>query len=355
LYFERGKMATNDLSSEFRGKAFLMYLPPRGKNHLSVNGRLVFSYLFYRRKFKKGSSLVKIADFLGMAAHHGVKSAITELKDQKLVAPGKDFRWFAVEERPTIFASKGFIPVYMLRESKGGRLTNTDNVMLWVLRYLQLPGARWKWPRNRSAVLANFVGIKPRNVKRHINKLQGMNLVTEDWHVNSFVIDPDWYRFPKDDDPAETYVPMPETGNRFVDEVLNSVSLSAGLRGMEQLAVAQLLRGLIRSGCLDDIRDGLRARRVVDCLRRCATLDLPTITAAIETALSKQRVARQASPESDDPPTPVVQELTPVVLGEEGGETFGVLDLEALSLGMDEDFDFLAEGLTDDMVATSTI
>ena len=116
----------------------------------------------------------------------------------------------------------------MLKESKGGRLTNTDNVMLWVLRYLQLPWAKWKWPRNRSAVLANFVGIEPRNVKRHIKKLQSMNLVTEDWHVNTCVIDPDWYRSPKEDEPAEPYVPMPETGNRFVDEVLNSVSVSAG-------------------------------------------------------------------------------------------------------------------------------
>ena len=226
-------MDAKDLSNEFRSRAFLMYLPPKGKNPLSVNGRLVFSYLFYRRKFKKGSSLVKMGEFLGMAAHHGVKSAIEELKGLKLVAQSKGFQWIAPEGRPDIFASKGFIPVYMLQEAKGGLLTNTDNVILWVLRFLQLPAAKWKWPRNRSAVFANFIGIKPRNVRRHIRKLQGMNLVTEDWHVNTCVINADWYRSPKDDEPAEHYVPMPETGNRWVDEVLTHVSLVAGNNGME--------------------------------------------------------------------------------------------------------------------------
>ena len=47
-----------------------MYLPPKGRNPLSVNGRLVFSFLFYRRKFKKGSSLVKIAEL----SRHGGSS-----------------------------------------------------------------------------------------------------------------------------------------------------------------------------------------------------------------------------------------------------------------------------------------
>jgi hypothetical protein len=83
-----------------------MFLPPKGKNPLSVNARLVFSYLVYRRKFRKGSSLVKMGEFLGMAAHHGVKSAIEELRGMNLVAQGKGFQWVVTEERPTIFARR---------------------------------------------------------------------------------------------------------------------------------------------------------------------------------------------------------------------------------------------------------
>jgi hypothetical protein len=299
-------MPAIDLDIEFSRKAFLMYLPPRGKNDLSVNGRLVFSYLFYRRKFKKGSSLVKIGAFLGMAAHHGVRSAISELECLYLVELRGGFQWFAVEERPAIFARKGFIPVYMLKESKGGWLTNTDNVILWVLRFLQLPGARWKWPGNRSAVLANFVGIENRNVRRHIQKLQGMNLVTEDWHVNTCVINPDWYRSPKDDEAPEPYVPMPKTGNRWVDEVLSDVSLVLGMRGMDRPTTAELLRGLIRSGCLDQIRNGIQAQRAKGAVSSRVTPDLPSITAAIEAALSKQPGAKQ--PDSTKPAPQVVRE-----------------------------------------------
>ncbi len=298
--------------------------------------------------------MVKIGEFLGMAAHHGVKSAVEELIGLRLVAQGKNFQWFAVEERPCIFSTKGFIPVYLLKVSKGRRLTNTDNVILWVLRYLQLPGAKWKWPRNRSSVLANFVGIEPRNVKRHIKKLQGMNLVTVNWHVNTCVIDPDWYRSRKEDGTAEPYVPMPETGNRWVDEVLTHVSLGASSNGLDQHATAELLKGLIRSGCLNEIRDSLRARRAMDCVSRCKHRDLPSITAAIEASLPREQAATQPVPKATDAAPTTMSEaarLALFILGEDGGETFGVLNLEELSLGLDEDFDFLAEGLTDDMVA----
>ena len=46
-------MDLKDVNREFQGKTFLMLLPPKGKNPLSANARLVFSYLHYRRMYKK--------------------------------------------------------------------------------------------------------------------------------------------------------------------------------------------------------------------------------------------------------------------------------------------------------------
>ena len=54
-------MDLKDVNREFQGKTFLMLLPFKGKNPLSANARLVFSYLHYRRMYKKGSSLEKMA------------------------------------------------------------------------------------------------------------------------------------------------------------------------------------------------------------------------------------------------------------------------------------------------------
>ena len=88
-------MDLKDVNREFQGKTFLMLLPPKGKNPLSANARLVFSYLHYRRMYKKGSSLEKMATFLGMAAHHGVKSGIEELKTYNLVELKDGCQWFA--------------------------------------------------------------------------------------------------------------------------------------------------------------------------------------------------------------------------------------------------------------------
>ena len=51
--------------------------------------------------------------------------------------------------------------------------------------------------------------------------------------------------------------------------------------------------------------------------------------------------------------------FTPVISGEDGDESFGVMNLDELLDGFKEDFDFLAEGVIDDMVtgcsAASTI
>lgn len=344
-------MPATDLSSEFRGKAFLMYLPPRGQNPLSTNARLVFSYLVYRRSFKKGSSLAKIGEFLGMSPHHGVRSAIEELRSHKLVGRGDGYQWFAPEGRPDFFAGRGFIAVYMLRESKGGRLTNTDNLMLWVLRHLQLPQVKWKWPRHRSSVLANFLGIEPRNVKRHIRKLQSMNLVTADWRVNTVAIDPDWYRTPKEDEASEPYIPMPETGNRWADEFLMHLQLGAEDRSIDRAALRDLLVGLIRTGCLSELSNSMQLMRAKDRLRKCSDWDVETLRTAILEAIPSPN--RQAPPESSSP-QPVKTDHSPiddepsVPIGDAG---FSPLDLDALSNGS-QDIEFTewcAEGSDGDL------
>ena len=155
---------------------------------------------------------------------------------------------------PPIFARKGFIPVYVLRKSKGGCLTNIDNMMLWVLRYLQQPNVRWKWPRNRSAVLANFVGVENRNIKRHINKLRRLNLVSDKWQVNTWAIDPDRYRSPAQVEPAEPYVPQPETGDRRIDDLLNYLVLHLTSNGHDHNDAIELIETLIKSGHLNEIK-----------------------------------------------------------------------------------------------------
>ena len=345
-------MDLKDVNREFQGKTFLMLLPPKGKNSLSAIARLVFSYLHYRRMYKKGSSLEKMATFLGMAAHHGVKSGIEELKTYNLVELKDGYQWFATEERPPIFARKGFIPVYVLRKSKGGCLTNIDNMMLWVLRYLQQPNVRWKWPRNRSAVLANFVGVENRNIKRHINKLRRLNLVSDKWQVNTWAIDPDWYRSPSQVEPAEPYMPQPETGDRRIDDLLNYLVLHLTSNGHDSNDAIQLIETLIQSGHLNEIKTSMQVERTKDEIRRARALDFASITAAILDVVQKK-------PNATPAPAPSIQ-LVEMVIPEEGllrtqpenGDVFdlgGVLDLEALSNS--EDFDFLFEGVTDDMVA----
>jgi hypothetical protein len=346
-------MDLKDVNREFQGKTFLMLLPPKGKNPLSANARLVFSYLHYRRMYKKGSSLEKMAAFLGMAAHHGVKSGIEELRSLKLVELRDGWQWFAQEERPPIFARKGFIPVYVLRKSKGGCLTNIDNLILWVLRYLQQPKVRWKWPRNRSAVLANFVGVENRNVKRHIKKLRRLNLVSEKWQVNTWAIDPDWYRSPSQVEPAEPYVPQPETGDRRIDDLLNYLVLHLTSNGHDRNHAFELIETLIQSGHLNEIKNPIQMQRVKDKISITRALDFAFITAAILDVVQKKSDATPVLA----PPIKSVEVAIPeeglLLTQPENGDVLDlgeVLDLEALS-NSDEDFDFLFEGVTDDMVA----
>ena len=344
-------MDLKDVNREFQGKTFLMLLPPKGKNPLSANARLVFSYLHYRRMYKKGSSLEKMATFLGMAAHHGVKSGIEELRSLKLVELRDGWQWFAQEERPPIFARKGFIPVYVLRKSKGGCLTNIDNMMLWVLRYLQQPNVRWKWPRNRSAVLANFVGVENRNIKRHINKLRRLNLVSDKWQVNTWAIDPDWYRSPSQVEPAEPYVPQPETGDRRIDDLLNYLVLYLTSNGDDRNHAFELIETLIQSKHLNEIKNPIQMQRVKDKISITRALDFASITAAILDVVQKKSDATPVLA----PPIKSVEMAMPeegLLLTEpKNGDALGeVLDLEALS-NSEEDFDFLFEGITDDMVA----
>ena len=346
-------MDLKDVNREFQGKTFLMLLPPKGKNPLSANARLVFSYLHYRRMYKKGSSLEKMAALLGMAAHHGVKSGIEELKTYNLVELKDGYQWFATEERPAIFARKGFIPVYVLRKSKGGCLTNIDNMMLWVLRYLQQPNVRWKWPRNRPAVLANFVGVENRNIKRHINKLRRLNLVSDKWQVNTWAIDPDWYRSPSQVEPAEPYVPQPETGDRRIDDLLNYLVLYLTSNGHDRNHAFELIETLIQSKHLNEIKNPIQMQRVKDKISITRALDFASITAAILDVVQKKSDATPVLA----PPIKSVEVAIPeegLLLTEpENGDVLDlgeVLDLEALS-NSDEDFDFLFEGVTDDMVA----
>ena len=257
------------------------------------------------------------------------------------------------EERPPIFARKGFIPVYVLRKSKGGCLTNIDNLILWVLRYLQQPKVRWKWPRNRSAVLANFVGVENRNIKRHINKLRRLNLVSDKWQVNTWAIDPDWYRSPSQVEPAEPYVPQPETGDRRIDDLLNYLVLYLTSNGHDRNHAFELIETLIQSGHLNEIKNPIQMQRVKDKISITRALDFASITAAILDVVQKKSDATPVLA----PPIKSVEVAIPeegLLLTEpENGDVLDlgeVLDLEALS-NSDEDFDFLFEGVTDDMVA----
>ena len=235
-----------------------------------------------------------MATFLGMAAHHGVKSGIEELRSLKLVELRDGWQWFAQEERPPIFARKGFIPVYVLRKSKGGCLTNIDNMMLWVLRYLQQPKVRWKWPRNRSAVLANFVGVENRNVNRHMKKLRRLNLVSEKWQVNTWAIDPDWYRSPAQVEPAESYVPMPETGDHKIDELLSFLLLHLTSNGHDHNDAIELIKTLIQSGHMSVIQHYMQIHRVKETISIRRALDVASIAAAILDGVQKKSNATPA-------------------------------------------------------------
>ena len=263
------------------------------------------------------------------------------------------YQWFATEERPAIFARKGFIPVYVLTKSKGGCLTNIDNMMLWVLCYLQQPNVRWKWPRNRSAVLANFVGVENRNIKRHINRLRRLNLVSDKWQVNTWAIDTDWYRSPSQVELAEPYVPQPETGDRRIDDLLNYLVLHLTSNGHDRNHAFELIETLIKSGHLHEIKNPIQMQRVKDKISITRALDFASITASILDVVQKKSDATPVLA----PPIKSVEVAIPeeglLLTQLENGDALDlgeVLDLEALS-NSDEDFDFLFERVTDDMVA----
>lgn len=313
-----------ELPTDFSSKSFLMLLPPRKGNPLSANARQVFSLLAHKKQYGKGLSLEKIGSQLGMAAHHGAKSAIVELQAHKLVNLKGTYEWHAAQDRPPIFAERGFIKLYLLKKRKHGTvLSNLDNLTLWTLHHLQ--ETKWKWPGDRNAALAVMLGIDRHNVSRQIGRLEKLGLIGADWEVHAQRIDPDWFR-DQDHGEGQRFVPIglrPDTGNRLWDEFLNKLDLHLDHRGIDHPTSVALTTGLVASGLLGAIKVYRDSDRYYKMIKKLDELDLETI---LDVFRGGSEAALTVSEPCEPAPRSSSGARSPEILPE-----FGALDLEALA------------------------
>lgn len=313
-----------DLADVFSSKCFLMLLPPRKGNPLSANARQVFSLLAQKRRYGKGLSLEKIGSHLGMAAHHGAKSAVVELQGHKLVNLGDAYEWHAAQDRPPIFAERGFIKLYLLKKRKhGSALSNLDNLTLWTLYHLQK--TKWKWPRDRNAALAVMLGIDRHNVGRQIGRIEKTGLIDSDWRVHAQRIDPDLYRDQGhgESQKHEPIVLRPATGNPLWEEFLDKLDLHLDHRGFDHPTSVALTTGLASSGLLTAIKGYRDSDRYYNSIKRLKALDLDAI-------LEVFREPAGTAPTVTGPWKAIPRSNS----GEgstDGPDVFGALDLESLA------------------------
>lgn len=323
-------------------------LPPKGDNLLSANARLVFSLLAHKRTYGRGLSLEKIGSHLGMAAHHGAKNAIAELKASDLVRLEDRHDWHAVGERPVVFAERGFIKIYLLKKRRHGTvISNLDNVALWVLFHLQK--TKWKWPKNRSAVLARMLGIDRHNVSRQLGRLKSLGLIDDKWIVQAERIDPDWFRDQdrSEDQKFEPWVEWPSTGNGLWDDLLNSLDLLFEKEGVERKLAMSMASQLIDSGCLGSLKNYVKVEQIKTRIWNAKAVDPVSIKKIIEEVV-------EPSIAKAEPHAPVRESVAELPGPRAVSHGFGRLDLEALSEGGDFDTEsdaWLQEFALDDAAA----
>ena len=146
---------------------------------------------------------------------------------------------------------------------------------------------------------------------------------------------------------------MPETGDHKIDELLSFLLLHLTSNGHDHNDAIELIKTLIQSGHMSVIQHYMQIHRVKETISIRRALDVASIAAAILDGVQKKSNATPALA----PPIESVEMAMPeegLLLTEpKNGDALdlgGVLDLEALS-NSEEDFDFLFEGVTDDMVA----